>query len=388
MTQEGNTEERRRDYRIPMDLPVHLTPLEDGGIIQGRLQDLSRSGAQAETGEPLAVEDAVRIDVRFDEVQAPVELPGTVRWCRAVEGRYRIGVRFREAAALSFPLGHVARICSILESRAQAPPNGKGRWHLLARSIQEFQPQTYWGTLFWVLSDMAQARFSRAAGQVGLCAFRLERLVQEWFDRSLNDRLGQAARQVLEDMDETVSGFKAIATIFRNIKEKQISENRIFTYTVDLDALIEESVASFSENVARLANRRPPPVKYDRRRFPLVYGRSVDFSRCLDTLLLFAYQTLLYGKGSSLIVTSEQTDEFLGVLFSHDASQILGVNELEMNALDPGFVAGLSPRDLRLALWLHLGLLPVHEYGASLRVLSESGRNRIMLRLPRRNAAP
>jgi len=60
--------ERRRDRRVPTELPVHF------GIGEGRTRDLSASGVFFHTSEALSPEDVLSFDLLLHEDAGPIAL--------------------------------------------------------------------------------------------------------------------------------------------------------------------------------------------------------------------------------------------------------------------------------------------------------------------------
>jgi CheY-like chemotaxis protein len=92
--------EKRRRLRRPLLLAVDIELRPSKRSIRGRLVDVSASGCQVETEEPLAQEDSVRVILRGLQDTTHVALGAVVRWTEPQDDVFAAGLRFTGTTAL------------------------------------------------------------------------------------------------------------------------------------------------------------------------------------------------------------------------------------------------------------------------------------------------
>lgn len=103
--------EHRRFIRHPSDIPIEFSL--DGELEpseHGRAHDVSLGGLAFES-EQCPRHGSV-IEIRIPTVTPPFETRGEVVWCRSLDSRYEIGVRFLESRD-AFRARMVEQVCHI-----------------------------------------------------------------------------------------------------------------------------------------------------------------------------------------------------------------------------------------------------------------------------------
>jgi hypothetical protein len=102
---------QRKFIRHPADVPIDFTVMvEPGASLQGQAHDVSLGGLAFEADQCPA--HGALISIRIPAVSPPFETRGRVAWCRALDGKYEIGVEFLETAA-AFRARMVEQVCHI-----------------------------------------------------------------------------------------------------------------------------------------------------------------------------------------------------------------------------------------------------------------------------------
>jgi c-di-GMP-binding flagellar brake protein YcgR len=83
--------ELRKNLRIRINMDINYSIADTGADKKGTLVDVSGTGAGLMLGEPLSLNQAVRLE-GYDEWDGPRD--ATVRWVRKANEHYRIGVEF------------------------------------------------------------------------------------------------------------------------------------------------------------------------------------------------------------------------------------------------------------------------------------------------------
>ncbi len=383
MTVWGLERERRAEFRIPMECPVVLRREDAEEAREGVMENLSRFGAQVllRQGDVLEAGTAVQMDfdVRGDRHQAT----GTVRWCRAEKETSRMGLLLDGPLRLSIPLEDVASVCARLsQEMASTQPASNETALMLTRTLVEHHVPLYWGNLFWILSDAAHVSYACAAGNVNLNVFRLERFLAALSVRSADEKAWTGARSALEELKGPEQRLRNTALLFRLVKDKALTLSDSFKGLVNLDVLLSASLHDFQHALGLLTDNGLPSIRFERHRVRPLTGRRLDFARCFENLILFIYQSALFGKARVIDAEIQENADGIHIFLSHDGMQIMDKPKVEIRPLNPRFLEELVPRDVRNGLWLHGSLLPVQEYSPSLVVHSEAGKNRIVVQFP------
>lgn len=379
----GPEGERRADFRIPLECPVVLMHEGAEAAREGVLENLSRCGAQVVVRHEDVLEAGAAVHVDFGVHGTRHGAKGTVRWCRAEKDASRMGLRLDAPLSLSFPLEDVASICARLsQDMAFSQAASQDTTAMLARTFAEQHVQTYWGSLFWVLSDAAHGAYAYAAGHLNLSVFRLERFLAALSAHRVDEAAWVGVRSALKELEGPEHKLKQTAHLFRLIKDKSIVSAEPHRDMVNLDLVLSASIHEFQHAAHILANNGLLPIRFERNKVRPVAGRGLDFTRCFETLLLFTYQSALFGKARAIAAEIQEDTGGIQIVLRHDGMQILDKPRAEIHPMDANFLQELVPRDLRNGLWLHGSLLPVRDHSPRLVVHSEAGKNRIELKFP------
>jgi hypothetical protein len=103
--------DHRKFIRHPSDIPIEFTAADGNSVSErGHAHDVSFGGLAFESDRcpsPGAV-----IEIRIPTVAPPFETRGVVVWCRCLEERYEVGVRFLESSD-AFKARMVEQVCHI-----------------------------------------------------------------------------------------------------------------------------------------------------------------------------------------------------------------------------------------------------------------------------------
>lgn len=382
----GSGGERRGEYRIPVECPVVLMTEGTEKTREGVVENLSRFGAQVRVRDGGLTHAGTAVSVTFGMHGDRHQATGTVRWCLPQRDSARLGIFLDEPLSLAFPLEDVASVCSQLSQEFTSMQAASlETTALLARTFTEHHKHMYWGSLLWILADAAHSAYSCSAGNVNLNVFRLERFLAALSARRDDETAWAGAHSALQELRIPEQKLKKTALLFRLIKDKPLSAFEPAEGVVKLDALLSAIIREFRHVVRMLADNGLLPLRFDPQQIRPVAGRETDFAQCFDTLLLFTYQSALFGKARVIDAEIQENAEGVEVVLRHDGMRILDKPRLEIRPLNAEFLADLAPRDVRDGLWLHASLLPVRDYSPTMVVHSEAGKNRIVVRFPLAN---
>ena len=103
--------EQRKFIRHPSDIPIEFSAHDDAPLSRsGQAHDVSFGGLAFESTE--CPTSGAIIQIRIPTVNPPFETRGEVVWCRRLDGRYEVGVRFLEHSD-AFKARMVEQVCHI-----------------------------------------------------------------------------------------------------------------------------------------------------------------------------------------------------------------------------------------------------------------------------------
>lgn len=375
--------EKRREYRIPLAIPATFSRANMTGSFKGYIENISPNGALANVATCLPKNTSLKLFFDLPETRERVETEGAVRWYKK-NGTCRLGIVFQEKVSINLPLyKKVARFYpepqSIINTSADYSDK---RMDLLQKSIIASQHLTYWGAMSLIFSESINILFSQLAGQLGLSLLRFEKFYKQMekfpVDSELKTRAGEAISAL-----ELVSGkFNETATVFGSLKKKHDVDMAKSECHIDLTRIIEDKINFLQDITIKLTNRKCKINYLPKKDLPLVYGQYSDFAQSVDFLLLYSYQSILFGNCTEITVQSMIKNQTIRIDFFNDGSKILEKDDIVIDRINCDFVDQLTKRNVKNILGLYYSLVPLEKYKASIVVHSESGNNIISLYIP------
>lgn len=103
--------DNRKFIRHPSDIPIEFSADDEPPLSQmGKAHDVSFGGLSFEAD--ICPQRGALIEIRIPMVTPAFETRGEVMWCRRIDGRYEIGVRFLESSE-AFKVRMVEQVCHI-----------------------------------------------------------------------------------------------------------------------------------------------------------------------------------------------------------------------------------------------------------------------------------
>lgn len=100
----------RQFIRHPADIPIQVSPVDEGGARPPRLVNVGMGGLAFRSHSPFRPAHVVR--VRIDCVRPAFETTARVAWCRGCDGEYELGLAFTDPDD-AFRARMVEQICYI-----------------------------------------------------------------------------------------------------------------------------------------------------------------------------------------------------------------------------------------------------------------------------------
>jgi hypothetical protein len=100
----------RQFIRHPADIPIDVSPVDEGGARPPRLVNVGMGGLAFRSHSAFRPAHIVR--VRIDCVRPAFETTARVAWCRACDGEYELGLAFTDPED-AFRARMVEQICHI-----------------------------------------------------------------------------------------------------------------------------------------------------------------------------------------------------------------------------------------------------------------------------------
>ncbi|SMC26413.1 PilZ domain-containing protein [Desulfacinum hydrothermale DSM 13146] len=376
----GGVKDRRKHFRIPVRLPAHVTELDEHQSYAASLVDLSLRGLGIQSLAARSPQPGTRVLLGVALNGDVVNVTGTICWTslelKTPEDKPRCGIQLDEELQARIPVRYAIKICEEFDGEVERARRLRERFPLIAHGIRETYPWSLWGRVVGALSEAAQSHWASCAARVELSAYRAEKL------RSSQVADPEAVDRIVEDLKRTGSNLRALATMFRAIRDKHLALSQNSGYLVDLEQAISDSVKSLQEALAGLTEAPLPAIMYEKSPLPLVFGKHRDFVVCFDGLLAFSFRSAFYNKGSRILVQSRVDDHQLILSILEDGARALDRNLLELTPEGILDLESFSQRDLRAALWLYCALVALEDHEPRLQVRSESGRNQLRLVLP------
>lgn len=384
--------ERRREWRLPVTLDGTLRARDGRWAHPGVVEDLHRFGVRARIPglESLDEDEAVVMD--FSLPSYPEEVPGRVRWARPCdEGGLRCGIAFDEVLSLQLPLETVTTACARLQEETTGV-RLRETSSLLEKTLIAMHGETWAGALLHLAAEPAQQVLNTLSARLELESLRLQKVLSEsrnaFPEAPLHPVLARASN-LFQELQGASSKIKEGITCLRTVQGTFILQPESSLYTVDPADVIRRSVSSMKALCAFLGGKMGAfRFKTEENKPPLLAVRPVDFRRTVDACLLGLMESALATDGSTLTVGSFAANGWIGVRFSHDGFRMLQQDVLHIVPEDARFMEKTSSRDEGTALRFYHAILPLREYGVSLHIHAESGRNRIQVRLPSVHAFP
>ncbi len=372
--------EKRREYRVPLAMPITFLKGDMTRPFNGYIENISSNGALVRAATSLPKETFLKLFFEVPGTGERVETGGTVRWCKMNE-TCRLGIAFQEKVSFNLPLYEVARLYSRTTTRAPAEYSDKQR-DLLQKSIIASQALTYWGALFWTFSEPIHRLFSQLSGQLGLSLLRFEKFYRQMEKFPADPELKSKAREAISALELVSGKFNETGSVFRLLKEKQYADPAKSKRHIDINRMIKDKINSLQDITIKLTNMKCNINYLPKEDLPLVYGQYSDFAQSMDFLLLYSYQSILFGNCTGITIQSIVKNQTIQIDFFNDGSKIFEEDDIVIDRINSDFLDQLTQRDVKNILGLYYSLVPLKKYKASIVVHSESGNNIVSLRIP------
>ena len=372
--------EKRCEYRVPLAMPITFLKGDMTRPFKGYIENISSNGALARVADSIPKDTSLKLFFEVPETGERVETGGTVRWCKK-NRTCRLGIEFQEKVSFNLPLYEVASLYPRSMIKTSTDYSDK-QSDLLQKSIIASQPLTYWGALFWTFSEPIHRLFSQLSGQLGLSLLRFEKFYRQMEKFPADPEVKSKAREAISALELVSGKFNEAGSVFRSLKEKQYAEPAKSKRHIDINSMIEDKINSLQDITIKLTNRKCNINYLPKEDLPLVYGQYSDFAQSMDFLLLYSYQSILFGNCTEITVQSIAKNQTIRIDFFNDGSKIFEEDDIVIDRINSNFLDQLTPRDVKNILGLYYSLVPLEKYKACIVVHSESGNNIVSLRIP------
>lgn len=374
--------EKRREYRVPMAIPVTFFNDDTKKPLSGYIENISSNGALVRAATSLPEETFLKLFFETPATGEQIETGGAVRWwCKKDKTRY-LGIKFQDKVSFNLPLYE-----EVVKPYAQKTINPSTDYFdkqsdLLQKSIVAFQHLTYWGRLSWTFSESIHRLFSQLAGQLGLSLLRFEKFYKQMEKFPADSESKNKAMEAISTIELVSGKFNEIATVFGSLKEQHHVCMTKSRRRVDLNRMIKDKINSFQNIIIKLTDRKYNINYLPKDVLPSVYGQYSDFVQSIHFLLLYSYQSMLLGNCTGITVQSTVKNQTIQIDFFNDGSKIFEEDDIVISDTNNNFMDQLTPRDVNNILELYYSLVPLKKYKACIVVHSESGNNIVSLRIP------
>ncbi len=375
--------EKRREYRIPLAIPATFSSTNVKGSFKGCIENISPNGALANVTACLSKNTSLKLFFDVPETGERVETEGAVRWYKK-NGTCRLGILFQKKLSINPSLyKKAARFYPEPQSMIKMSAGySDKRMDLLQKSITASQHLTYLGAISLIFSESINILFSQLAGQLGLSLLRFEKLYKQMEKFPVDPELKTRAGDAISALDFVSGKFNEISTVFGSLKKKHDADMAKSEYHIDLTRIIENKINFLQDITIKLTNKKCNIHYLPKKDLPLIDGRYSDFAQSMDFLLLYSYQSILFGNCTEITVQSMIQNQTIRIDFFNNGSKILKEDDTVIDRIDCDFVDQLTDRDMNNILGLYYSLVPLEKYKATIVVHSESGNNIISLYIP------
>lgn len=382
----GERVERRRECRLPVTLDGTFTAQDGRWSHMGIVEDVHRFGARAHIPHLDALKEGETVLVELDMASAPDAMPGRVRWAeRSKEGGLRCGICFEKVLRLNLPLETVTAACARLQKESFSR-GGQATSRLLEKAMTLLHGETWAGGLFRLMAEPAQHLFSTLGARLELESLRRHKAMAEVCSacpEAVQQPLLAKTSRLFQELQAASAKIKECIACLRLLHSSLALQPECFLYSVDPAEVIRRSITAVEKLCALLEGKMGNfRFHMEANGMPLLALRPVDLRRAVDSCLLGLLESALDTHGSTLTVSAHAANGWIELSFGHDGFRMMQTDELSMSLEDDRLSGKTVPRDESTVLRFYHAILPLREYGASLHMHSESGRNRIQVRLP------
>ncbi|MEA1867118.1 MAG: PAS domain-containing protein [Thermodesulfobacteriota bacterium] len=107
--QQGVQRERRRFFRIPLNMPLCLKTEALGSVMGVTLTDLSPYGIQIESDNPISPHETVTLRPGEENRKTDYVAKGQIRWVKQEKGKFRSGIAFKNVVDWHFSISDLAK---------------------------------------------------------------------------------------------------------------------------------------------------------------------------------------------------------------------------------------------------------------------------------------
>lgn len=373
--------DKRREHRIPLAMGVTFCKADVAEPLKGEIENISSYGALAKASTSLPKGTSLKLFLKVPGTGEQIKSAGTVRWSQ-MNGGCHLGIEFQNKVSLNLPLYEVARLHSQSMTKALTDYSDK-RWELLLKSTQKFQHLAYWGTLLWTFSGAVNTVLSQLGGQIGLSSLRFEKVYRQMENLLSDAKLQRKVEASISGLDSVTGKFNDIASVFRLFTQKhhmELTESK--RRDIDLNRMVEDKISFLEDITLKLTNKKCKINYLPQEDLPLIFGRYADFARSIDLLLLYPYQSIMFGDCSKMTVQTIVKKKTIQIDVFSDGSKVFDKDYIIIDQINGNFVDQLTPRDAKNILGLYYAVISLKEYNAYIVAHSESGNNTMSLRIP------
>ncbi|MBW2646028.1 MAG: PilZ domain-containing protein, partial [Deltaproteobacteria bacterium] len=355
--------DKRREHRIPLAMGVTFCKADVAEPVKGEIKNISSYGALAKASTSLPKGTSLKLCLKVPGTGEQIKSAGTVRWSQ-MNGGCHLGIEFQKKVSLNLPLYEVARLHSQSMTTALTDYSDK-RWELLLKSTQKFQHLAYWGTLLWTFSGAVNTVLSQLGGQIGLSSLRFEKVYRQMENLLSDAKLQRKVEASICGLDSVTGKFNDIASVFRLFTQKhhmELTESK--RRDIDLNRMVEDKISFLEDITLKLTNKKCKINYLPQEDLPLIFGRYADFARSIDLLLLYPYQSIMFGDCSKMTVQTIVKKKTIQIDVFSDGSKIFEKDYIIIDQINGNFVDQLTPRDAINILGLYYAVISLKGYNA------------------------
>jgi len=377
--------DKREEFRFPLSIPAGImtSSKQDQKPVNARIEDVSLFGIKS--CSKVYFEPGSRVSVFCEQFNGnnEKELKGEVKWCKGNDSSYYLGIKMFQQNNLKLSLNQINRTLNKSRSISEKPfPVYKQTENIIPAV---FSPELYWGLMFKTFRHELHKIILQLSSDLSLNTAQVEiTLKSAPQGNAIHKQLSKAVKST-KKLNHSLDKIFELAKIFQCLDQhkldlsRQIQEDK--KSIINPEKLLKNRVNAFQKQLKCLEYTKDTFVSLEGSSTSNLYGLAWKVEIGLDILLLYLYQSLIFGNGNTLKINLAEDLKGVDIEFHHNGSALLPGKEKHFTFTLNENESSENPDILLKLTWLKFALSFFDEHKPVLRIFSEHGNNLVLLTL-------
>lgn len=377
--------DKRKELRFPLSAPAVISAItkREQKTAKARIEDVSLFGIKSSSNAYF--EPGSRVSVLYEQLNGNngKDLQGEVKWCEKKNSFYYLGIKMFQQNNPKLSLTQLNVLLSKLYSASDSSSSTDKKIKDIIPEV--LSPELYWGLMFKTFRHELQKTILQLSSELSLNSAQVEIILKNTSQEdSVQKRLSDAIQNT-KKLNRSLDKIFELAALFNRMDQekldmsRQIQEGR--KEIIDLQMTSIKRVNAFKKQLKSLESNRDTVVSFENSVASNLYGLGWKIELGLDIMILYLYQSLIFGNGNHLRVNLDEDSEGINLEFHHNGSAMLPGQE-KYFLFNPHDNKPNTNSDFLLKLtWLGYALSFFDEHKPLLRIFSEHGNNLVLLTL-------